>query len=309
MTFLKSTGLTLLFILVLFISIKAQDKSFRPTYNYEGSIQSSANRKLLINLNFLVLLDSSVVGAYYYEPQNGHLKLSGTFNKNYSITLFEWDSKEHNTGRFDGEVSRDRRSITGTWTSADKKHKYPFSLNLVSGMRSYWDYIKKRQTLKEYNNINAALKEPDKVQVLDLGGQDHKTLPRALVKLSKMTSINLLGNNLKTFPVILTELPQLEEASFASTGMKYIGREIGRLKNLRILILDFNALDNVPAEIGELTNLLYLDLSTNKNLKSLPPSFANLKQLQELNIENTGISRQEIQRIKSWLPHCVVVSQ
>lgn len=306
---MKSTGLTLLFALVLSIQIKAQDKGFRPTYNYEGSIQSSANRKLPVTLNFLVLLDSTVVGAYYYEPQNGQLKLSGTFNKNYSITLFEWDSKENNTGQFDGQVSRDRRSITGSWTSADKKHKYPFSLNLVTGMRSYWDYIKKKQTLKEYKNIESALREPDKVQRLNLGDQDHKTLPKALIKFSKMTSINLLGNNFKTFPVILTKLPQLEEVSFASTGMKYIGPEIGRLKSLRILILDFNALDNVPAEIGELTNLLYLDLSTNKNLKSLPPSIANLKQLQELNIENTGISKQEIQRIKSWLPHCVVVSE
>ncbi|MEO3408346.1 leucine-rich repeat domain-containing protein [Mucilaginibacter sp. CAU 1740] len=305
---MKRTCLTLLLSLLLFNTIRAQDKSFRPTYNYDGYIQPPSKPKLPVKLNFLVLLDSSVVGAYYYHPQSGQLKLSGIFNKDYTISLFEWNDKDQNTGRFDGRVSKDRRLLTGLWTSADKKHRFPFSFSLVTGMKSYWDYIKKKEKLKEYRDINIALKEPEKVQHLDLGDRHYSHLPESFIRFENMTSLNLLGNDFKIFPAIVSKLPQLEELSFASTGMKYIGPEIGKLKNLRILILDFNTFDRVPAEIGELTNLMYLDVSMNKNLKSLPPSIANLKQLQELQIGSTGISPQEVKRIKSWLPHCVVVT-
>ncbi len=256
----------------------------------------------------MVLNDSSIVGSYYYHPQNGRLKLSGIFNSDYTVTFFEWDTKEHNTGRFDGQVSKDRGSITGIWKSADKKHEFPFSLTLVTGMKSYWDYIKRDRALKEYKNIDSAIRAGDKVLSVDLGDQNHSRIPQSFSKLTNMLSINLLGNDLEKFPVVLTKLPQLEEASFASTGMKHIGPEIGKLKNLRILILDFNSFDRLPKEIGGLTNLLYLDVSMNKHLKSLPSSIANLKQLQELRIENTSISKQEVQQIKRWLPNCVVVT-
>lgn len=306
---MRITVLILLCTFILLIKLKAQDKGFRPTYNYDGYLELSAEKKLPIKLNFLVLLDSSIVGSYYYEPQNGSLKLSGVFNKDYTVTFFEWDNKKHATGRFDGKVSKDRRSITGIWTSVNQKHKYPFSLNLVVAMKSYWDYIRRDRALKEYHNIDSALSEPDKVLSVDLGDQHHNKLPNKIITLKKMLSINLLGNDFKTFPIALTKLPQLEEASFASTGMTHVIPEIGRLKNLRILILDFNEFSTVPVEIGELTNLLYLDVSMNKNLKSLPSTIANLKQLQELRIENTGISSQEVQRIKNWLPQCVIVSK
>ncbi len=224
---MKASSLALLLIILLFIQTKAQDKSFRPTYNYDGYIQLPTNRKLPIKLNFLVLTDSTIFGNYYYKPQNGSLKLSGIFNKDYSISFFEWDNKEHNTGRFDGQVSKDRHSITGTWTSADKKHNFPFSLSLVTGMKSYWDYIRKYRALKEYHHIDSALKEPEKVLSLDLGNQGHSKIPKAITTLSNMLSISLLGNNFKTFPVILAKLPQLEEVSFASNNMQHIGPEIG----------------------------------------------------------------------------------
>src|SRR5579872_2334428 len=160
---MKVACLSLLIIVLLFTNIQAQDKSFSPTYNYDGYVQISNNRKLHIKLNFLVLRDSSIVGSYYYYPQNGHLKLAGVFNTDYTVTFFEWGNKEHNTGRFDGHVSKDRSFITGIWKSADKKHEFPFSLSLLTGMNSYWDYIKRDRALKEYHNIDSAIREADKV--------------------------------------------------------------------------------------------------------------------------------------------------
>lgn len=304
---MKSVTLSLLLLLSM-IKIQAQDRSIRPTYNYEGYIQISNYKKLPIKLNFLVLLDSSIVGSYNYNPQNGRLKLAGIFNTDYSITFFEWDSKEHNTGRFDGQVTKDRLSITGIWKSGDKKHEFPFSLSLVKGMKSYWDYIKKYRSLKEYHNIDSAIKHKDDVVSIDVADQQLNKLPLQLSKLPNVISTNISGNRFKTFPIVITKLSQLEEISFASNDMRYVGPEIGKLKNLKILILDFNSFSKLPTQIGELTNLLYLDVSMNKNLMSLPSSIANLKQLQELHIERTSISNQNIRRIKAWLPNCVVVT-
>jgi Leucine-rich repeat (LRR) protein len=304
---MKFVNLTLLLILLL-AKIQAQDKSFRPTYNYDGYLQISNGKKLPIRLNFLVLLDSSIVGSYNYNPQNGRLKLAGIFHTDYSITFFEWDIKGHNTGRFDGQVSKDRRTITGIWKSGDKKHEFPFSLSSVMGMKTYWDYIKKYRSLKEYHNIDSAIKHKDDVVSIDVANQQLNKLPQQLSKLPNVISTNILGNRFKTFPIVITKLSQLEEISFASNDMHYVGPEIGRLKNLKILILDFNSFPKLPIQIGELTNLLYLDVSMNKNLKSLPSSITNLKQLQELHIERTSISNQDIRRIKACLPNCVVVT-
>jgi hypothetical protein len=77
-----------IWILLLFTffynSAYSQDKSFCPTYVYEGFIETDRT-KLEINLNFLVLLDSTLVGSYYYKPKNGSFKLVGHLNKDNNI--------------------------------------------------------------------------------------------------------------------------------------------------------------------------------------------------------------------------------
>jgi hypothetical protein len=52
--------------------------------------------------NFLVLLDSTLVGSYYYKPQNGSLKLVGKLSNNNSFNFVERDINENITGFFDG---------------------------------------------------------------------------------------------------------------------------------------------------------------------------------------------------------------
>jgi len=299
-----------LLLLLSLLSIKnlAQDKSFRPTYNYNGYIQISKDKKMPIGLSFLVLSDSSIVGSYHYNPKYGRLKLSGTFKTDYSVSFFEWDDKENNTGQFDGHVSKDRTSIMGTWTSGDKKREFPFSLALEKEMKSYWDYIRKFRALKEFHNIDSAIKHADAVVSIDVANQKLDKLPKQLGKLPNVISTNMLGNRFAKFPTVITSLTQLQEISFASNNMRYVGPMIGRLKNLRILILDFNSFSELPVQLGGLTNLLYLDVSMNKNLKSLPSSIVRLTKLQELHIERTSISEQETQHIKKLLPHCIVVT-
>jgi hypothetical protein len=294
------------FVFLLFFSnnIFAQDNSFRQTYTYEGSIEIDNGQKVNIDLNFLVLLDSTIVGAYYYVPKNGSLKLVGQLNADNTFYLIERNEKDSITGYFNGSLAKDKKTASGKWTSPEKDKSFNFKLNQVEG-KSYWDYIKKNRNLHKYTDLNLAIKEKDNVLSIDVADKGIKKLPEELSKLTKIVSINLSGNNFTTFPKVLSKLTTLDEISLSANHLTFVDAEIGNLKNLRILIMNFNQLNELPKELGELTNLLYLELGNNK-LKNLPDEVKYLTKLQELHIEQNLLSETEKQKIRKLLPNCVI---
>lgn len=282
----------------------SQDKSFCPTYVYDGFIQSDQGEKTEIKLNFLVLLDSTLVGSYYYNPQNGSLKLVGHLNPDNTFKLVERDKKDSITGYFNGTVSSDKKEASGKWASKNIDKVYIFELMQVEG-NSYWDFIKKNRALYEYNDLKQAIKDYDKVLSIDVARQDLIKLPGKLKRLNKIVSCNLLGNKFTSFPTVLAELKTLDEISLSSNKLTEITPKIGKLKNLRILIMNNNKLTELPKEIGELTNLLYLEIGNNQ-LTRLPDEIKYLTSLQELHIERNKLSESEKERIKKLLPNCVI---
>lgn len=282
----------------------SQDKSFCPTYVYDGFIQIDQEKKLEIKLNFLVLLDSTLVGSYSYNPQNGSLKLVGHLNSDNTFNLVERDNNDSITGYFNGTVSSDKKKAFGKWTSKNNDKVYVFELMQVEG-KSYWDYIKKNRALYEYNDLKQAIKESDKVLSIDVARKNLNKLPRKLKRLNNIVSCNLLGNQFTSFPFVLTKLKTLDEISMSSNELKEVTSKIGQLKNLRILIMNNNRLTKLPKEIGGLTNLLYLEIGNNQ-LTSLPDEIKYLTNLQELHIERNKLSETEKERIKKLLPNCVI---
>lgn len=293
-------------IIILTFSFKAfsQDKSFCPTYVFEGFIETDNGQKLDINLNFLVLLDSTLVGSYYYKPKSGSLKLVGHLNKDNSFELVERENNETVTGFFGGNLTSDKSSISGIWTSPEKDKNFKFKLNKVTG-KSYWDYIQKNRSLYEYKDIKLAIQESVKVLSIDVASQNLNKLPKDISKLENIVSFNLLGNRFTKFPKELSSLTTLDELSMSSNELSFVGSEIGELRNLRILIINFNQIKSLPKEIGQLTNLLYLELGRNQ-LTTLPDEIKYLTSLQELHIENNKISETEKKRIQKLLPNCVI---
>lgn len=293
-------------LLILFFSIQSfgQDKFFCPTYVYEGFIKTDKEEKLEIKLNFLVLLDSTLVGSYYYKPQNGSLKLVGQLNKNNTFNLVERDINESVTGIFNGKVTADKSKISGLWTTPNNDKTFTFELNQVKG-KSYWDFIQKNRALFEYKDLKQAIRQKEKVLSIDVASQNLKKLPEKLYKLTNIVSINLLGNQFTEFPSVLSKLKTLDEISLSSNKLTKVGAEIGELKNLRILIMNNNQLKSLPKEIGELTNLLYLEIGNNQ-LTNLPEEIKYLTSLQELHIERNKLSEAEKIKIKKLLPNCVI---
>ena len=296
----------LTFIPFLFLSVTlfGQDNYFRQTYVFDGSIKTDNGQELKINMNFLVLLDSTIVGSYYYKPLNGSLKVVGQLKNDNLFTLTERNEKDSITGYFYGNFATDKKNATGRWTSPSKDKILTFQLKREIG-KSYWDYIKKNRSLHKYSNLDLVIKESDKVLSIDVASQNLSELSKKLTNLKNIVSINLLGNIFSTFPTVLCKLTTLDEISLSSNNLTSIGKEIRQLKNLRILIMNNNQLVELPNEIGELTNLLYLEIGNNK-LKSLPEEIKYLTNLQELHIERNALSETEKLKIKRLLPNCVI---
>lgn len=296
--------LTILIGLFTALTSFGQEKKYCDTYVYEGYILTDQYKRIEINLNFLVLLDSTIVGSYYYNPNWGSLNLVGKLNADNSFYLIERDKLDSITGYFNGQLEPEFKKATGKWTDGQKSRTFTFEINQVIG-KSYWDFIKKNRALFEYTDIKTAIKEKEKVLSIDVASQGLKKLPKKLSQLDKIVSINLLGNEFESFPTVLSKLTTLDEISLSSNNLKFVGPEIGNLKNLRILIMNNNQLTELPKEIGELTNLLYLEIGNNQ-LTTLPEEIKYLTSLQELHIERNKLSDKEKERIKKLLPKCVI---
>jgi hypothetical protein len=102
--------LTFVFFLLFYRSTFGQESLFRPTYVFEGTIKTDEGRLLKFNMSFLILLDSSIIGSYFYKPSDGALELGGQLNPDNSFFIVERNNKDSITGYFKGILAADKRS-------------------------------------------------------------------------------------------------------------------------------------------------------------------------------------------------------
>ncbi|MTI57399.1 hypothetical protein [Geosporobacter ferrireducens] len=96
-------------------------------YDYQGTI----NNDITIRMS-LYPLEKDIVGSYFYESQKKEIDLKGKAGGE-DILLYEYDETGKNTGVFRGSMDTVDK-IEGTWTSADNKKNYPFTLSLISNL-------------------------------------------------------------------------------------------------------------------------------------------------------------------------------
>lgn len=121
-----------------------------------------------------------------------------------------------------------------------------------------------------YTDLNEALKNPDHVWYLDLTfGGD-------------------MDGKLTTFPAeICTSFP-----------------------NLRRLYIAYNKFSTMPEEIGSMAKLEYLDISGNYLMKKLPEGMKNLAGIKTIVIkDHKFMPESEIEKLRSWLPECEIISE
>ena len=137
--------------------------------------------------------------------------------------------------------------------------------------------------MKIYYSLTEALKEPDKVQVLDLSNQELTEIPVDIFQLTNLTVLHLEINQLTALPPEIGQLAQLTELHLEGNRLTVLPAEIGQLDQLIDLRLAGNQLTALPPEIGQLAQLTKLYLGSNR-LANLPPEIGQLTQLIDLRL-------------------------
>ena len=104
------------------------------------------------------------------------------------------------------------------------------------------------------------------LKVLDLSGNDFKTLPYQFENLVNLEEVYLNSEKNMDLPktlAILSKLPKLKSLHLEDDNIKILPSEILSFKNLENLYLNHNKLRKIP-EISTLDHLKYLDLNGNK---------------------------------------------
>lgn len=98
----------------------------------------------------------------------------------------------------------------------------------------------------------------------------------------------------------MTELRQLNLSHNRLTGA--LPAEIRHLRNLETLDISYNDMTGLPAELGQLSELRTLNASNNR-LTGIPHELGNLQNLEVLDLSGNDISQQDLEVIRTKLPH------
>lgn len=171
---------------------------------------------------------------------------------------------------------------------------------------------------KVYTSIPEALKEADKVCIVNLSGYGFKTIPDAVfdfanlkelvlsrnnldelpAQIAKLSNLEILivgRNNLKTLPKSIGQLSQLRLLKLGRNKITSISPEIGNLKKLTLMEVDNNFVRTIPEEVGNMTSLEKLELANNK-MEALPETLTKLSNLKLIEITGSSISVEERKR-------------
>lgn len=134
-------------------------------------------------------------------------------------------------------------------------------------------YVKKEENLtseKTYRTIKSALKNPDKVVVLDLSGQGLTELPKEILNLTNLKFLNI-GDKPKN---LLFKSPFVRfKYCKVGGGLRHFDRMSGKYYNS-------NYIKELPSGLYQLTNLKVIRLAGNYELNQ-----ENLNKLKEKGIK------------------------
>ena len=111
-----------------------------------------------------------------------------------------------------------------------------------------------------FDNLQEALKEPEKVIRLHLVKQKLSEFPREIYQFKNLQELDLSKNHIKELPDSIGELQKLQVLNLSKNNLELLPAAIGKLKDLRKLVVNQSSLTALPAAIGDLENLRVLDL-------------------------------------------------
>lgn len=160
-----------------------------------------------------------------------------------------------------------------------------------------------------YNNLQEALKEPQKVHFLDLTHNHLKELPAGITNLTEL-EVLWLGNNpgMNTTQTMdtLARLPKLYSLDLSYLNLNHLPANINGIRKLKVLDLTGNPSLNFSEAFAILTAnpaLEALSLSQN-NLHSIPSELSKIKSLKKVFLHNNPISKESKETFEKLMPEC-----
>ena len=118
------------------------------------------------------------------------------------------------------------------------------------------------------------------IEDLNLAYNQLDRIPSSIRHCKHLKSLNLEGNQIRHIPRWLLELDSLEDITLNFNQLKLRKSDIRHLAKVEQILLAGNGMERLPNNIGKL-RCENMNLAKNK-LKTLPKSFAQLKQLKSL---------------------------
>jgi TonB family protein len=93
---------------------------------------------------------------------------------------------------------------------------------------------------KVFTSLEEALTTTEVVEILDLSGQNLKTLDSRIARLTSLRKINLDDNSFTEIPSVLAKLPALAEIEMSGNQIKSVPGFLKKMKSLRSLDISNN---------------------------------------------------------------------
>ena len=152
-----------------------------------------------------------------------------------------------------------------------------------------------------YDNLQEALKEPEKVIRLHLIKQKLDSFPKEIFQFRNLQELDLSKNRIKVLPDTIGKLLTLQVLNLSRNDLEVLPASIGLLSNLRKLVVNQNSLTALPPAIGDLGSLRVLDLWSN-DISFWPDQLSNLKKLRYMDLRVILIGGDQQKKIQEMLP-------
>lgn len=160
--------------------------------------------------------------------------------------------------------------------------------------------------LEAYTNLEDALRDPQKVIKLKLGGQKLRQVPaEVFASFPNLQYLDISKNKIKELPAEVGRLLYLQILNISKNKIETLPPAIGQLQNLKILIASRNKVYFLPMEIGEIQTLQTLDLWDNEITK-FPKEISRLNNLKVLDMRGILLTEDEQNNIRSQLPNTLI---
>ena len=161
-------------------------------------------------------------------------------------------------------------------------------------------------TMKVYRSLDKALKEPEKVYILDLNKEKLKDFPLEILQLKNLNVLLLQKNKFKEIPDTIQNLTYLQELDLSRNKLTEIPVGITKLQHLKSLTLNRNQIEALPPEFGNLSELQYLDMWSN-NLSEFPRELSKLEKLKTFDLRVISYNSDEQKYIQKLLPETEIL--